>query len=52
MKIVKKTDFRDMESEQTTGKKEEYLTQFLYEYFCIDKMNRKIKVHLPEMCIF
>ena len=38
MKVVKKTDFRDLESEQTMGKKEEYLTQFLYEFFFIDNI--------------
>lgn len=52
MKVVKKTDFRDIESEQTMGKKEEYLTQFLQELFFIDKLNRKIKILLPEMCLF
>ncbi len=34
------------------GKKEEYLTQFLYELFFIDKLNRRIKILLPEICIF
>jgi hypothetical protein len=51
-KIIKKVSYVDFESELTKGKKEEFLIPFLSEFYFMDKLARKIKFMVPEICIF
>lgn len=52
IQVVKKYYIEDKESELTKGIREEFLTNFLIEFNSIDKMNRKVKVIFPEVCVF
>ena len=36
----------------TKGKREEFFSRFLIEYNLIEKMNRKVKLVFPEVCVF
>lgn len=42
----------DQESEYTKGKKDQFWIPFLLDYFSVDKLNRKVRFMLPEICIF
>lgn len=42
----------DQESEHTKGLKESFWISFILDYFIMDKLPRKIRFMLPEICIF
>ena len=52
MKVIKYDPIIDKESELTKGKREEFFSKFLIEYNLIEKMNRKVKLIFPEVCVF
>lgn len=52
MKVIHFEPIVDKESELTKGKREEFFSKFLIEYNLIEKMNRKVKVVFPEVCVF
>ena len=52
MKVIKFQPLIDKESELTKGEREEFFSKFLIEYNLIEKMNRKVKVIFPEVCVF
>jgi hypothetical protein len=51
-KIIKQVSFTDQESEHTKGKKEDFLLPFLLDIYSLDKLPRKVRFLLPEICIF
>lgn len=52
MKVIKVATITDDQSEFTKGKQEQFFSNFILEFNQIDKMNRKVKVIFPEMCVF